>query len=283
MLTQATKFGAELQLAEVRQVVPSADTKMIRTSKGDIMTKAVIITSGSHSRKIGVPGEEEFINKGVFYCAICDGPRFTGKVVAVAGGFLVVGPPQIEKMPIRPINFTTPNAERKQLLKQSTELYKKYMESQDWSDILAVLEQWLPTKADGSPDTEHEHSDMVHDLLAFLAEEMTRLNKEKQSKIKAFSSWLEKEILKGSVEDQKNKTKIKDFYNTTFEDLLDVLKKDKIVSDPYPLDKRNILENEFNAALTVINPLRDKIKLTDGLIDQTVYKLYGLTKEEIQL
>jgi alkyl hydroperoxide reductase subunit AhpF len=68
MLMQATKFGAELQLADVKQVVP--------------WTHA----SGSHSRKIGIPGEEEFTNKGVFYGATCDGPRFARKVVAVAGG-----------------------------------------------------------------------------------------------------------------------------------------------------------------------------------------------------
>jgi hypothetical protein len=110
---------------------------------------------------------------------------------------------------------------------------------------------------------------------------MTLLNKEKQSQIKGFLTWMEKEILKSSVEDQKNKTRIKDFYDNTFEELLDILKKNKIVSDLYPLDKRNILENEFNGALPAINPLRDKIKLTDELIDQIVYKLYSLTKEEI--
>ena len=166
-------------------------------------------------------------------------------------------------------------------MEQGKELYHEYLESRDWSNVLAFVEQRLPNKSDGSPDTEHEQSDVVHDLLACLAQEMTLLNKEKQSQIKGFLAWLEKEILKGSVEDQKNKTRIKDFYDNTFEDLLDILKKNKIVSDPYPLDKRNILENEFNGALTVINPLRDKIKLTDKLIDQIVYKLYCLTKEEV--
>jgi thioredoxin reductase (NADPH) len=86
MLMQATKFGAELQVAEVKMVLPRTVDNLVRTSQGDISTKGVIITSGSHSKKIGVPGEAEFTNKGVFYCATCDGPRFKGKVVAVAGG-----------------------------------------------------------------------------------------------------------------------------------------------------------------------------------------------------
>ena len=86
LLMQTSKFGAELQLADVKQIMPGANAKVVKTSQGDIKTKAVIISSGSHSKKIGVIGEEEFTNKGVFYCAACDGPRFAGKVVAVAGG-----------------------------------------------------------------------------------------------------------------------------------------------------------------------------------------------------
>ncbi len=47
---------------------------------------SVIITSGAESRKINVPGEEEFSGKGVSYCSLCDGPIFRDKVVAVIGG-----------------------------------------------------------------------------------------------------------------------------------------------------------------------------------------------------
>lgn len=47
---------------------------------------AVIIATGGHRRKLGVPGEEEFANKGVGYCAVCDGPLYKGEEVAVIGG-----------------------------------------------------------------------------------------------------------------------------------------------------------------------------------------------------
>jgi len=49
--------------------------------------EVVILATGKKPRKLNVPGEEKFIGRGVTYCAICDGPVFTGqKVVAVGGG-----------------------------------------------------------------------------------------------------------------------------------------------------------------------------------------------------
>lgn len=51
-----------------------------------ILTKTVIYATGRTPRKLGVPGEEEYRNKGVTYCAVCDGPLFGGKEVAVIGG-----------------------------------------------------------------------------------------------------------------------------------------------------------------------------------------------------
>lgn len=47
---------------------------------------SVIVTSGAESKKISVPGEEEFAGKGVSYCSLCDGPVFKDKAVAVVGG-----------------------------------------------------------------------------------------------------------------------------------------------------------------------------------------------------
>jgi thioredoxin reductase (NADPH) len=52
----------------------------------DICAYAIILAVGSERRKLGVPGEEELIGRGVSYCATCDGPLFRDKVVAVVGG-----------------------------------------------------------------------------------------------------------------------------------------------------------------------------------------------------
>lgn len=190
---------------------------------------------------------------------------------------------EVRALPIRRINFATPEAERERLVEEGERLYQEYLQSKDWCKVLSFIAQGLPQKSNGSPDAEQEKSDVVHDLLAFLAEEMTRLNKEKQSRIKGFLTWLEKEILKGSVEDQKNKTRIKDFHNNTFEDLLDVLKKNKVVPDPCPSKVRDTIASEFSAAANALTPLKARLKATDGLIDQIVYRLYGLTEEEIAI
>ena len=58
----------------------------VKTDKSEYKAKAVIIASGKRSRELDVSGEKEFKNKGLTYCATCDGPLFSGKDVAVIGG-----------------------------------------------------------------------------------------------------------------------------------------------------------------------------------------------------
>ena len=58
----------------------------VKTNKGNYWAKSVIIASGKKSKELGVSGEAEFKNRGLTYCAICDGPLFRGKDVAVIGG-----------------------------------------------------------------------------------------------------------------------------------------------------------------------------------------------------
>jgi alkyl hydroperoxide reductase subunit F len=58
----------------------------VKTDKSEYQAKSVIIASGKKSRELGVPGEKEFKNKGLTYCATCDGPLFSDKDVAVIGG-----------------------------------------------------------------------------------------------------------------------------------------------------------------------------------------------------
>ena len=58
----------------------------VKTGKGQYESKTLIIASGKVSRELGVPGEKEFKNRGLTYCATCDGPLFSGKDVVVVGG-----------------------------------------------------------------------------------------------------------------------------------------------------------------------------------------------------
>jgi hypothetical protein len=78
----------------------------------------------------------------------------------------------------------------------------------------------------------------------------------------------------------------KNLYTTseyTFEGLLDILKKNKAVPDPCPSNIRDIISGEFSAAVNVLTPLKASIRATDNLIDQIIYRLYGLTDDEIAI
>jgi len=70
----------------VREIKKSGELIHVATDKDNYRARSVIIASGKKSRKLGVPGEGEFKNRGLTYCATCDGPLFSGKDVAVIGG-----------------------------------------------------------------------------------------------------------------------------------------------------------------------------------------------------
>ncbi len=71
---------------EVSEVRKRENLISIKTDKGAYEARTTIIASGKKSRELNVPGEREFKNKGLTYCATCDGPLFSGKDVAVIGG-----------------------------------------------------------------------------------------------------------------------------------------------------------------------------------------------------
>jgi len=83
---QSASYGLELLLAEVSKAVPNQKHNLVSTSEGNFVAESIIIASGAQFRKLGVPGEDKFVGKGVSYCATCDGPLFKGKTVAVIGG-----------------------------------------------------------------------------------------------------------------------------------------------------------------------------------------------------
>jgi len=70
----------------VSGVSKTGDKILVVTDKGEYEARTVIIASGKRTRELNVPGEKEFKNKGLTYCATCDGPLFPDKNVAVIGG-----------------------------------------------------------------------------------------------------------------------------------------------------------------------------------------------------
>ena len=86
MQQQAERFGAVTEYAEVFSADLKAQPKIIETSEGNFLARAVIIATGAGPRELGVPKEKELIGRGVNYCAACDGAFYKGKNVVVVGG-----------------------------------------------------------------------------------------------------------------------------------------------------------------------------------------------------
>lgn len=81
----ADKFGVKkFPMQEIQSV--DLKSKTIVTNKYEFKAKTIIIATGAQPMKLGVPGEKEFVGRGVSYCAVCDGAFYKNKVVAVVGG-----------------------------------------------------------------------------------------------------------------------------------------------------------------------------------------------------
>lgn len=166
--------------------------------------------------------------------------------------------------------FTTPEKKRKEFFEEAVRLYcsSKFDQVLKWADYELALKR----------------NDTVHDFLAYLAEQMIEMNKNKNEEIKGFLKWLERKIVT-EIEGLTNKTAIKEYHDNDFNHLLDVLKKNKtkLSIDPSSRKVQELFEKYFTKSIAVLKPIKEKIEATDDLIDQIVYKLYNLTPEEIEI
>ncbi|KJR40258.1 type II DNA modification enzyme [Candidatus Magnetoovum chiemensis] len=185
-------------------------------------------------------------------------------------GELNVFPEHIRLLPIRHIKFASSSDRRAEIIRQTKTLY----DNSEENAILDLIEKEL---SEGRNDT-------VHDILAYLAEQMIEMNRAKNKETKGFLTWLEREI-GAEINTLTNKTKLKQYHNYTLPDLLDILKKsgDSLSIKPSNRKFQDLIEDEFTQSIAILEPLKTKINDTDKLIDQIVYKLYGLTYEEIKL
>lgn len=76
----------EIKNEKATDVKKTKEGFFIKTNKGEYFGKTILFATGTKWRKLDVPGSNEFENKGVSYCALCDGPLFKNKTIAVVGG-----------------------------------------------------------------------------------------------------------------------------------------------------------------------------------------------------
>jgi hypothetical protein len=219
----------------------------------------------------------------------------------------------VDGLPIRHIAFTTPADERTQRLEEGKRAVREWitdkrMAAPSYADFLASdLGRWLDERlpplttppprdcglriadcgTSGRPRTRPHHltseqSDVVHDLLAFLAGQMIALNREKQEEIRAFLTWLERQI-GAKVDGLSSKTKVRTYHEHDFDTLSDVLRQNRrrLRTNPDVRAFQEDLERQFIASRASLAPLKACLSATDRLIDLLVYRLYGLTEEEV--
>lgn len=86
LLSEISDLGVESTAERVTGLARSGNTVTVDTDQGSHSARAVIIASGAHLKKLGVPGEAEFQDRGVAHCADCDGPMYQDQTAVVVGG-----------------------------------------------------------------------------------------------------------------------------------------------------------------------------------------------------
>lgn len=153
------------------------------------------------------------------------------------------------------------------------------MDQRSYPDFLNTdFGRWLDERMNA------DQTDVIHDLLAFLAEQMIAMNKEKQQEVRGFLAWLERTV-GAKVDDLSNKTALRAYHEHDLKTLLDVLYQNRrrLNIDPQTRSVQESIEREFSASMAKLTPLKAHIAVTDRLIDLIVYRLYGLTEEEIAI
>jgi len=203
---------------------------------------------------------------------------------SIRGSYLRFFDQYVTQIPIRRITFTTPASERTRLLEKAKSLYEYCLSKDDQACVTGFVEHHL--------SKEPEESDVVHDLLAFLAEEMIRLNKEKRDAQKEFLDWLlatvrvlpDKDGRKG-IDALVGKSKLADYAGDyqkgelplATEELLDILRKNKSrlgvsLSDAGLVDR---IKKMYEESLQRVLPIKERLRMTDGLIEEEIWVVEG--------
>ena len=85
LLSQMQQLGIECEYGNVLQIQKEGSRFLVKTDMGDVFASSLLLCPGLGARKKRIPGEKEFLGRGVSYCATCDGAFFKGKDVAVEG------------------------------------------------------------------------------------------------------------------------------------------------------------------------------------------------------
>jgi len=181
----------------------------------------------------------------------------------------------IKSLPIRRIDFLVTLNEREEIVTECMDIINHAPQMNNDDKIIANFVRDLLS-------SHFEHSVIVHDILAILAKDIVSLNQVIHEESNGFLHWLERTIGM-KINDLSNKTTIGLYYNYSFNDIITALKCNKVQINIGSRAVQDNIEQEYNDSIQKINPLMDQLCFKDHLIDQIVYKLYGLTDDDISI
>ncbi len=219
---------------------------------------------------------------------------YRSKTAIYRGGYLRFFTQYVNETPIRRIAFTTSQELRMAYLDEARQLYQQYISDSNELPLLHFVKYHLTQQP--------EASDVIHDLLAYLAENMLGMNKEKCTLQSSFLACLEtkldiqpqldKNSGKSGLETLKGKDRLlnypRDYQKNeralSFQEVVNILLENRRYFRQYP-DNRLMheIEGKYERNVEVIEKLKQQLKQTDSLINSVVYKLYGLTEDDVRM
>ncbi len=197
-------------------------------------------------------------------------------------------PGHLDFTPIRRITFTTPPEERARMVGLGTGLCSQVENGNpvDCQRVMEFVDQCLRPQL--------EMADVIHDLLASLAQKMRMMHEDRDLEVGKFLDWLEREVVRPhsgkTLGELSGKSAIESLGKATdggidqsTDVILEVLKKNRVYRKFVPSNDRRVIQVEFGKIWNRIRPLARAIEATDSLIDGIVYRVYGLTAKDVAL
>ena len=198
------------------------------------------------------------------------------------GSYSHTYPQQIRDFPVRRVALTTPLGERELLLAKGEQIYNESSAEGNYARVLDFVNTYLPDDMNSSPNISDDCSHIVHDFIAYLVEEKIAMHKHQMKVEGAWQEWVETIL-------PPNHKLTKTFLDQGWVEVgikkgWEGVKAEFQARKAIPSGKAlQDLRRETEEALEELRPLYERIHKTDELIDQIVYRLYGLTEEEISV
>lgn len=193
------------------------------------------------------------------------------------GGYFTFSSTYLANAPIRRIEFTSPPERRAQLAEKGRKLCERRL-SQGNASVLEFVARHLAW----------DETDIIHDLLSYLARQMIEMNRDKQAEAKGFLDWLAG-YTGLPIEKWRLKTIVKAYWEHDWDAIGRALSENRKgieQASGQNVEGREALEaiqREYDQSVAKLEPLLQRIASTDRLINLIVYRLYGLTEEEVAI